>query len=175
MGAHIAGSAGRNFFNYTQKFLPRITGLDPAKPCFNEGDALTGLSRGDADFVDVIHSNPGILGKRESIGDVDFYPDGLGTLPNGCTDIICAHERAWRYYVETVYPGNEQNFRALRCNSLENLRSNRCQGQQQIMGYATWYRLKGNFFLECNAVEPFGLYANLDVWRNAATCGLCRY
>lgn len=43
----------------TERLLPRITGLDPANPCFNQGENLTGLARGDAEFVDVIHSNPG--------------------------------------------------------------------------------------------------------------------
>lgn len=76
MGAHIVGSIGRNYNYITNNLLPRITGLDPANPCFNEGENLTGLSRGDADFVDIIHSNPGALGKRDPIGDVDFYPNG---------------------------------------------------------------------------------------------------
>lgn len=76
LGAHIVGSTGRNLNYKTSKLLPRITGLDPANPCFNEGEALTGLSRGDAEFVDIIHSNPGVLGKRDSIGDADFYPNG---------------------------------------------------------------------------------------------------
>lgn len=43
---------------------------------FNEGENLSGLSRGDAEFVDVIHTNNGALGKRDPIGDCDFYPNG---------------------------------------------------------------------------------------------------
>lgn len=46
------------------------------RPCFNEGERLSGLQRGDAHFVDIIHSNPGILGMKESRGDVDFFPNG---------------------------------------------------------------------------------------------------
>lgn len=76
MGSHIVGSIGRNYYYLTNHLLPRITGLDPANPCFNEGENLSGLSRGDAEFVDIIHSNPGALGKRDPIGDVDFYPNG---------------------------------------------------------------------------------------------------
>lgn len=76
LGAHIVGSVGRNYNNITGKLLPHITGLDPANPCFNEGEYLTGLSRGDAEFVDIIHSNPGVLGKRDPLGDADFYPNG---------------------------------------------------------------------------------------------------
>lgn len=76
LGAHICGEAGRTYTSLTGESLTRITGLDPARPCFNEGEQLSGLERGDAEFVDVIHSNPGILGTRDSIGDVDFYPNG---------------------------------------------------------------------------------------------------
>lgn len=45
-------------------------------PCFNEGERLNGLQRGDAQFVDIIHTNVGILGIKEPRGDVDFYPNG---------------------------------------------------------------------------------------------------
>lgn len=76
LGAHICGEAGRTYTSLTGESLQRITGLDPARPCFNEGEQLSGLERGDAEFIDVIHSNPGILGTRDSIGDVDFYPNG---------------------------------------------------------------------------------------------------
>lgn len=34
------------------------------------------LARGDADFVDIIHSDAGALGKSDPIGDADFYPNG---------------------------------------------------------------------------------------------------
>lgn len=37
-------------------------------PCFNSGESLTGLNRGDAEFVLAIHSNSGGLGKRDPIG-----------------------------------------------------------------------------------------------------------
>lgn len=72
----MCGYAGRTFTRLTDQQLPRITGLDPAQPCFNEGQRLNGLQRGDAAFVDIIHSNPGILGIKDPIGDVDFYPNG---------------------------------------------------------------------------------------------------
>lgn len=76
LGAHIVGYAGKEFYEKTGKLIPRITGLDPSNPCFKQGERLNGLSRGDAEFVDVIHTNPGVLGKRDSIGDADFYPNG---------------------------------------------------------------------------------------------------
>lgn len=156
LGAHIAGAAGRNLFYKSEKLVPRITGLDPANPCFNEGETLQGLSRGDAEFVDVIHSDPGALGKRDSVGDADFYPNGVAPLPPGCLTIVCAHARAWEYYAESVYPGNEQNFMAVKCRSLSALSDGYCPGKSHAMGYATSKMLKGNYFLKTNAEKPFG-------------------
>lgn len=37
-------------------------------PCFNTGESLTGVARGDAEFVVAIHSNSGGLGKRDPLG-----------------------------------------------------------------------------------------------------------
>ncbi|XP_055846824.1 vitellogenin-1-like [Episyrphus balteatus] len=172
LGAHICGSAGRSFTTLTDEKLPRITGLDPAKPCFNEGEDLTGLMRGDADFVDIIHTNPGVLGRRDPTGDVDFYPDGIIPLPTGCYTILCAHERAWRYYVESVYPGNENNFMAKRCNSMTKLKQNRCgKTPAAPMGYATSSNLRGNYFLEVRGSSPFGMDGNKTREEQYVWCG----
>ncbi|KAM8721311.1 hypothetical protein ACLKA7_007218 [Drosophila subpalustris] len=173
LGAHIVGAAGRYLQQLTGKSVPRITGLDPAKPCFNEGESLSGLLRGDAKFVDVIHSNPGVLGKRDPLGDVDFYPGGLGALPNGCITVTCAHARAWEYYEESIYPGNEQNFLAVRCSSIQGLRKNLCIGDSYPMGFAAPDSLKGNYFLEINGAKPYGKMASGIRSARLLKCGEC--
>lgn len=76
LGAHISGYAARTYHCLTNKLVARVTGLDPAHPCFREGEDINGLRRGDAQFVDIIHSNCGVLGRRSPLGDVDFYPNG---------------------------------------------------------------------------------------------------
>lgn len=156
LGAHIVGSAGRNFYYKTSKLITRITGLDPANPCFNEGEKLSGLSRGDAEFVDIIHTNNGALGKRDPIGDCDFYPNGVVSLPPGCFTITCAHGRAWEIYAESVYPGNENAFEAVKCGSISALNGGYCPGPKYAMGYAIPHNLKGNFFANTNSGTPFG-------------------
>lgn len=173
LGAHIVGSAGRHLQRLTGQTIPRITGLDPAKPCFNEGEVLSGLLRGDAHFIDVIHSNCGVLGKRDPIGDVDFYPGGMGPLPAGCFSVTCAHARSWQYYAETVYPGNERNFLATRCSSLSRLREFRCAGDEVPMGYGVPHNIKGNYFLEVSATSPFGIHASIVRSARLETCGVC--
>lgn len=76
LGAHIVGFAGRNFTHQTNLAVPRITGMDPAKPCFIDNPRLKGLRSGDGDFVDVIHTDPAICGLSHHVGDLDFYPNG---------------------------------------------------------------------------------------------------
>ncbi|EDV35192.1 uncharacterized protein Dana_GF22327 [Drosophila ananassae] len=173
LGAHIVGAAGRHLTRLTGSVIPRITGLDPAKPCFNEGEVLSGLLRGDAKFIDVIHSNSGVLGKRDPLGDADFYPSGLSPLPAGCYSVVCAHARSWEYYAETVYPGNERNFMATRCSSLTRLREFRCPGDEIPMGYGVPQGSKGNYFLEVNPTTPYGIHASIVRSAHLETCGTC--
>ncbi|KAM7350119.1 vitellogenin-1-like [Cochliomyia hominivorax] len=156
LGAHIVGYASRYFTEYTNLNLTRITGLDPANPCFNEGESLSGLQRGDAEFIDIIHTNPGVLGKSNPVGDVDFYPEGLAAIKPGCTKFGCSHSRAHEFFAESVYPGNENNFLAVRCTSLKSLNNGFCNGPKYPMGLTVPHNLKGNYFLSVNAKQPFG-------------------
>lgn len=156
LGAHIVGSAGRHFQVLTDRILPRITGLDPANPCFNEGEALSGICRGDAEFVDIIHSNAKVLGKRDPIGDVDFYPNGVVSVQPGCLDPSCSHARAWELYAETVHPGNENHLLAVKCNSVLSLDTGACPGKAIPLGFACPRTAKGNYFLKTNDKFPFG-------------------
>ncbi|XP_073830214.1 vitellogenin-1-like [Musca autumnalis] len=173
LGAHIMGAAARYFYESTGKLIPRVTGLDPAKPCFNEGEALSGLMRGDAEFIDVIHSNSGVLGKRNPTGDVDFYPGGLDPLPPGCVSVTCAHARAWEYFGETIYPGNENNFLGARCTSLTRLRENKCPKLTVPMGYATPTNVKGSYFMEVRGEAPFGMGGDKKRMLANEQCGAC--
>lgn len=128
-------------------------------PCFKFGENLSGLFRGDAQFVDVIHTNPGVLGKRDAVGDLDFFCNGLAPLQPGCMTIPCSHGRAWEYYAETVYPGNEANFLAVECTSMTALNSNYCKGKAIPMGFAAPNTSKGHFFLKTLSKSPYGIYA----------------
>lgn len=131
-------------------------------PCFNSGENLNGLARGDAEFVLAIHSNSGGLGKRDPLGDADFYPNGVNPLPPGCLSMSCAHHRAVAFFAESVYPGNENNFIGIKCDSLSSLNSNFCRTQGYPMGYATPHNLKGIFFLKTREDKPYGLNATKD-------------
>ncbi|TKC35522.1 hypothetical protein EI555_010890, partial [Monodon monoceros] len=112
LGAHVAGFVGKMYNGQ----LGRITGLDPAGPLFNGRPPEDRLDPGDAQFVDVIHSDidgnipcgsvtthtvtPRLpkslplgglscraLGYREPLGNIDFYPNG-GLDQPGCPKTI---------------------------------------------------------------------------------------
>ena len=135
LGAHLSGHIGRN----SGVKIGRITGLDPARPYFDKPKMRRKrLSKNDADFVDVIHTNSGELKRGclsipQNIGHVDFYPNGgqfmpsckgIDKIPNPVfyanplkkwiciKDIFvkgaCSHEQANLYYVYSIR--NDPNY-----------------------------------------------------------------
>ncbi|XP_064121640.1 inactive pancreatic lipase-related protein 1-like isoform X2 [Macrobrachium nipponense] len=127
MGAHASGIAGNRFPG-----LARITGLDPAGPSYECVSDEEVLDAGDADFVDIIHSNSGCLsrghlGYRIPTAHQNFYVNGGGRQP-GCApffidavaDIIfggklriCHHTRSVEYFLETI--NSDQIAQAFSC------------------------------------------------------------
>lgn len=69
---------------------------------------------------------------------------------------MCAHLRAYEFYAESVYPGNENGFLGVKCQSMFALNSGFCKGKGEPMGFATVTTLKGNYFLKTAEKSPFG-------------------
>lgn len=90
LGAHVVGFAGKNL----QQNLPsgvklaRITGLDPAGPCFQLVYPKDRIDAEDAQYVDIIHTNSGLLGALQQLGTRDVYLNG-GSLQPGIYNNIC--------------------------------------------------------------------------------------
>lgn len=61
-----------------------LSGLDPAFPLYIFQGARGHLVKGDAKFVDVIHTDGGVFGFPNAIGDADFFPNGGTALQPGC-------------------------------------------------------------------------------------------
>ncbi|XP_054087193.1 vitellogenin-3-like [Zeugodacus cucurbitae] len=174
LGAQIMGSAARHYRLLTGQNLPYVTGLDPAFPCFNEGETLTTISASDADFVDIIHTNIGVNGQYAAYGHVDFYVGGKFPIQNACITQLCSHEIVWEYYTESVYPNNELNFLARRCNSLFSLQEGRCEGLESPMGYAVPRDISGRYMLDANSKKPYGKNATSDYTDpDTSPCGAC--
>ena len=80
-GAHVAGIAGKNSIRGR---ISRIIGLDPSRPLFNENNSASRLIIGDAQLVEVFHSNGDQQGIFTAMGDVDYYVNN-GKVQPECT------------------------------------------------------------------------------------------
>ncbi|KAM7346567.1 vitellogenin-1-like [Cochliomyia hominivorax] len=156
IAAHVAGAAGNEYSRQTGRQLRRITALDPSKVLAKHPHTLVGLSRGDADFVDAIHTNVYGMGTLHRVGDIDFYVNGPSADVPGAKNIVEACMRATRYFAESVRPGNERNFPAVAANSLKEYKSNDGFGKRTYMGIDVDYDLEGDYILEVNSNSPFG-------------------
>lgn len=102
--------------------ISRVTGLDPANPCYSGIDkvgSLTGLTKTDATFVDIVHTNAGILGMQEPIGHVDLYFNDGKTQPGCYLNIKCSHERALEFYAQSII--DERKFTTEICSESSNI------------------------------------------------------
>ncbi|XP_014641321.1 PREDICTED: pancreatic lipase-related protein 2-like [Ceratotherium simum simum] len=122
LGAHAAGEAGRRLGGR----VGRITGLDPAEPCFQGTPEEVRLDPSDAMFVDAIHTDSAPIipflgfGMSQKVGHLDFYPNGGNQMP-GCQKNIlstiidinglwegtqnfaaCNHLRSYKYYSSSI-------------------------------------------------------------------------
>ncbi|XP_031338953.1 pancreatic triacylglycerol lipase-like [Photinus pyralis] len=154
LGAHIAGCTGAAV-NGT---LRNIVGLDPAGPLFTLTNTKNRLDKGDAEFVQVIHTAGGMAGFLSSIGHADYFPND-GTLPQpGCgADPLgsCAHGRAFVYYSESV---TRNGFAALQCSSYKMYRNGMCAHQHlsYLGGLHIDTSANGDYYLDTNMNAPYG-------------------
>ncbi|XP_049526829.1 phospholipase A1-like isoform X2 [Dermacentor silvarum] len=169
LGAQAAGFCGRHFYNATKEKLGRITGLDPAGPLFDISNVA--LSKNDANFVDIIHTNAGYLyslklGIKGPIGHVDFYPNG-GSYQPGCgVDLGCSHSRARELFLESI--NSKCLFTAFPCGSdwvgLVGDGEEQDWWCSQEMGYNSVIKQgRGNFYLRTNDHSPYCIQSVKDI------------
>ncbi|XP_028031981.1 lipase member H-like isoform X1 [Bombyx mandarina] len=155
LGSHIAGIAGKKVQQQTGRLVGRITALDPAGPCFGNVDPSGRISRQDAVYVDVIHTNAGLLGLKEPVGDKDFYPNGGMTQP-GCILSTCDHSRAWEFLAESV--NSAKHFPARKCENWTSFKEGFCsKNSVSYMGLESKAGDPGLYFFTTAASSPFGL------------------
>ncbi|XP_031558817.1 uncharacterized protein LOC116295201 [Actinia tenebrosa] len=164
LGAHVAGFAG-TLLGMRSMRLRRITGLDPARPGFDNESPAVRLDPSDAEFVDVIHTDAHpkflerSLGLERISGHVDFYPNGGASQP-GCIYIrnlaevlneiqnlqdqkvslpwvfACDHKKVIDYFTSSI--NHQCSRKAFPCESWEAFKQGRCiecEGACPEMGY----------------------------------------
>lgn len=60
--------------------------MDPAFPGYSFRGPSARLTASDAKFVDIIHTDGGVLGYPWPIGHADFFPNGGVPLQPGCVE-----------------------------------------------------------------------------------------
>lgn len=154
LGAHISGFTGKQFTNLTGQKVGRISGLDPAGPCFAQLDISLKLNATDGAFIDVIHTNGGVAGLKEAVGQVDYYPNE-GFQQPACLLDTCSHSRAWQYFAESLH--DETSYPAVHCASWDAFKKGQCNQTTSYMGLASQPGTVGNYYLQTASESPFGL------------------
>ncbi|XP_031350481.1 lipase member H-B-like, partial [Photinus pyralis] len=163
LGSHVAGFVGKHIYRTTGGRIDRITGLDPAGPLFEFpfiGDDER-LTRTDANFVDVIHTDSGILGFKSAIGDADYFPNGGSAIQPGCNipplhnifEYVCSHQRSLQYFIESI---NSKKFVAKACDSWISYQMGFCNlNDNALFGEWASSNFTGQFFLRTSASSPY--------------------
>ncbi|KAK4887862.1 hypothetical protein RN001_004133 [Aquatica leii] len=167
MGAQISAFTGQSLLNKYSKILKRITGLDPAGPIYTNKPSHERLDESDASFVDIIHTNAGILGYPNRCGDVDFYPN-CGTFQNGCnfsftnatlvdfilSKLACDHLRSVKYMIESI---NNNKFKSKKSVLLNELFCYGGSSEISYMGEDSILMYKNaKYILFTNPSSPYG-------------------
>lgn len=106
-----------------------FAGLDPAGPMWEVNPKR--LKPSDAVYVEAIHTNTGLYGLNDNVGDVDFYPNGGFTQP-GCLTPLCDHFRAIDLFGASVADPN--HLVGNQCANLLQMRLDSCKGAGLPLG-----------------------------------------
>ncbi|XP_037933224.1 phospholipase A1-like [Teleopsis dalmanni] len=153
MGAQTSGFVGQFVYKSTGEKIAKITGLDPAGGMYNSLPEDERLSADDAHFVEVIHTNGGIVGYYAPCGHADYYPNG-GRIQPGCSviDLGCSHLRAFELVAEMWSAKNE--YVVLKCASTSQMSLDQCSWVNVNMGKNS--ERPGIYYLQTNNATPFG-------------------
>jgi len=152
LGAHISGCIGAALDGQ----VDRIVGLDPAGPLFTVKNTDNRLDPTDAKFVQIIHTNDGLLGFKGRLGHADYYPNGGKSQPGCGVDLVgtCAHSRAYAYYAESL---TSNKFVGKKCGSYKDFSRGNCdQGESSSMGqFDVDTSASGEYYLDTNKNAPY--------------------
>ncbi|XP_070507866.1 pancreatic lipase-related protein 2-like [Chironomus tepperi] len=162
LGAHMSGYAGYYLQRDFELKLGRITGMDPAGPYFSGTEQMVRLDFSDAKYVDIIHSDASLLvergfGIRQSIGHVDFYPNGGDNQPkcSNSVNVACDHAHSIELFTESI--NSKCKFMSITCENYESFKRGLCNRCNRNNNYCI--RFGFNSFSSYKSIFSKG-YAN---------------
>lgn len=163
LGSQMLGHAAVGYFNRTAEKVWRITGIDPAGPCFSNALIQEQLRSGVAGYVEVYHCNSGGLGSTSVLADTDFFINNgkiqphcdAGFLPSlGDSESKCSHKSCVKYWAETV--NNPGWYLAWKCDSYKDFSHGKCSGNEvTIAGYSNPGNSTGTFYVSTSSYRVF--------------------
>ncbi|XP_043288135.1 pancreatic lipase-related protein 2-like [Venturia canescens] len=89
------GIAGRALYG----LLKSVYGLDPVLPLFSFAPEGRRISKGGAQYFEIIHTDAGFLGIEEALGHIDFYVNVGQDQPDCEGNHACSQNRSIRTYL----------------------------------------------------------------------------
>ncbi|XP_068632000.1 phospholipase A1-like [Battus philenor] len=155
LGAQMLGYAGTAYKSVTSEMIWRITGIDPAGPCFSNSVIEDQIRSGVSRYVEVYHCNVGELGTTSVLADTDFFINNgkkqpechEGLIPGyGASEAAkCSHKACVKYWAQTVHhPGW---YTAWKCDSYKKFSKGKCaKNLTCIAGYTNPGNATGVFY-----------------------------
>ncbi|XP_026491342.2 lipase member H-A-like [Vanessa tameamea] len=162
LGAHIASYAATRYHELTNWKPARLTGLDPAGPCFRSLPRSERFNSDAAQKVDAVHTNIDGFGLAEAVAHVDFYINGGEFQPATIRDYLvpcfqlCSHVRAAVYWAIANYETDQ--FLGVRCDSVALVRYGHCYHghlEKNVLGPKTNFSRPGIYYLPTLDTLPF--------------------
>lgn len=155
LGGQIGAAFCRSIAKNTGKKIKQLIAVDPASPCFTNCFNKP-ISKNDATFVQVIHTDSGYLGMRNRVGHIDWFVNSGFSPQPGCDDNsdklkfhTCCHDYSTFVLQQTAI--KTTSLTGLKCTSYTNFLNNSCQNNKNLtVGLA----LKESDFLADN----YGVY-----------------
>ncbi|XP_038218580.1 phospholipase A1-like [Zerene cesonia] len=177
LGAHIVSHAAKYYYTATGLKPSRITGIDPAGPCYRGLPIEEKLWHTDAHRVDVLHTNIDGFGIAERLGHIDFYANGGEYQPSDIPYIpclvVCSHIRALIYWWLALE--NPKKFIAVKCDSIQDARSANCYNGTVLnyLGLNTDFKKEGIYYLPTHNEFPYyrgkeGLKAENEIYSSTS-------
>lgn len=156
LGAHASGFVGKNLQGDMR--LGSIVALDAAFPLFNIDQPAQRVAITDADYVESMHTNAGLLGFDRPLGHANFYPNWGRSQPGCGVDVTgnCAHGRAYDYFGESIV--TNVGFWARQCASYDDILNQSCTASgvdRKMGGEPVENQARGVYWLTTNRNSPF--------------------
>ncbi|XP_035433140.2 lipase member H-like [Spodoptera frugiperda] len=164
LGSQMLGYTGTKYTELTKEKVWRVTGLDPAGPCFSNSLIEHQIRSGVGQYVEVYHCNAGDLGTTAVLADIDFFFNKKGHKQPSCHEGFipakgesdaakCSHKACVRYYAMSVHLQN--GFLAWACDTYDHYSEGKCAANQvTIAGYNNPGNATGVFYV---STEMYGI------------------